>query len=106
MVVQLSDTPRDTAVKRFHALEAKFKQNPQFKREYKEVINDYLILNHAEKVTTVRRSGGKMSTSAAEKGSHENTAGGDRGGSRTQPRKRCAGRTEVDGEKRPATMRT
>jgi hypothetical protein len=52
MVVQLSDTPRDTAVKRFHALEAKFKQNPQFKREYKEVINDYLILNHAEKVTT------------------------------------------------------
>jgi hypothetical protein len=43
---------RDTAVKRFHALEAKFKQNPQFKREYEEVINDYLILNHAEKVTT------------------------------------------------------
>jgi hypothetical protein len=43
---------RDTAVKRFHALEAKFRQNPQFKREYEEVINDYLILNDAEKVTT------------------------------------------------------
>jgi hypothetical protein len=43
---------RDTAVKRFRALEAKFRQNPQCKREYKEVINDHLILNHAEKVTT------------------------------------------------------
>jgi hypothetical protein len=47
---------RDTAVKRFHALEAKFRQNPQFKREYKEVINDYLILNHAEKEEQQQRS--------------------------------------------------
>lgn len=41
---------RDTAVKRLVQLERRFKINPELKREYTEVIKDYIDLKHLEEV--------------------------------------------------------